>query len=51
MNAPHPLLTATHEVANQVPVLSGHNLYASDAALRDAVGPDRAAASVGCLAA
>ena len=51
MNAPHPLLTATHEVANQVPVLSGHNLYASDAALRDAVARDGAADSVAWLAA
>ncbi len=28
---------ATHEVSNQPPPLAGHNLYDSDAALREAV--------------
>ncbi|MCC7215506.1 MAG: isovaleryl-CoA dehydrogenase [Burkholderiales bacterium] len=39
------MLTATHDVANQVPPLAGHNLYATDAALREAVARDGAAAS------
>lgn len=31
------VLAATHEVINQVPPLAGHNLYAGDTALREAV--------------
>ncbi|MFO1324282.1 MAG: isovaleryl-CoA dehydrogenase [Burkholderiales bacterium] len=36
--------TATHEVTNQVPPLAGHNLFASDAALREAAAREGAAA-------
>ncbi|MFO1315004.1 MAG: isovaleryl-CoA dehydrogenase [Burkholderiales bacterium] len=50
MNASHPLLAATHDVANQVPALVGHNLYASDAALRAAVAREGAEDSSGWLA-
>jgi putative acyl-CoA dehydrogenase len=44
--APH----RTHDVANQPPPLAGYDLYAADAALREAVGTNGAAASDSLLA-
>ncbi|MCC7325496.1 MAG: isovaleryl-CoA dehydrogenase [Burkholderiales bacterium] len=49
MNASPNPPAATHEVVNQVPQLVGHNLYASDIALTEAVAREGAASSAAWL--
>ncbi len=49
MNPAPPPLSATHEVFNQVPPLADYNLYAGNAALREAVAREGAAWADGWL--
>ena len=50
MNPAPPPIAATHEVFNQAPPLVDYNLYAGNAALREAVAREGAGWADACLA-